>query len=585
MANGFGSLYVGASGLRNSQNALNVVANNLSNLDTKGYVRQQVVFQDVEYNKFAIASISDQYTGLGVSIADVVHARDQFLDRAYRTTAGRYSFYQTNYDAIYEVETQLQEGTGNSFATAIDDLYGAFAEFAKNPSDSVSQNLIAQKAALFLSRADAVYEGFCDYQDNINVKVTNDIKRINEIGKKIHELNIGVQRIEAGGIETAMDLRDARDALIDELSSLCNITYSETFDGILKVKIEGSDFVTEVSDFPIDLYTDKSTGFVTPYWPLLSQPRENKYYEVFNLDHVDAEHNNDIGEIKALLLSRGDHRANYTDIAHISSREYESGVGNSVMMNQQAEMDTMIHYMVTVINNMFSPIDDFSKVYDTDPKNPLTYPITVKGLDGKPIKVTKETKVLDVNNCCVGSKGTLPPTELFTRVGSDRYTPVTMTINGKEQTVYLYNEEDWTDESKCYTLNSLVVNKNVVENPNILPYRYQNGDIAYDMAQSMYEAWDAEKYVLNPSDVTPCSFADFYTKWVGEIATVGSIYKNTSESLSMTKDQTDNARTEVLGVSSDEELTNMIKFQNAYNASSRYMNVVSEMIDYLLQSL
>ena len=105
------------------------------------------------------------------------------------------------------------------------------------------------------------------------------------------------------------------------------------------------------------------------------------------------------------------------------------------------------------------------------------------------------------------------------------------------------------------------------------------------MAQSMYEAWDAEKYVLNPSDVTPCSFADFYTKWVGEIATVGSIYKNTSESLSMTKDQTDNARTEVLGVSSDEELTNMIKFQNAYNASSRYMNVVSEMIDYLLQSL
>jgi flagellar hook-associated protein 1 FlgK len=53
----------------------------------------------------------------------------------------------------------------------------------------------------------------------------------------------------------------------------------------------------------------------------------------------------------------------------------------------------------------------------------------------------------------------------------------------------------------------------------------------------------------------------------------------------MTKDQTDNARTEVLGVSSDEELTNMIKFQNAYNASSRYMNVVSEMIDYLLQSL
>ncbi|MCR5640894.1 MAG: flagellar hook-associated protein FlgK [Lachnospiraceae bacterium] len=583
MANGFGSLYVGSSGLRNSQNALNVVANNLSNIDTTGYVRQQVVFQDVEYNKFGIASISDQFTGLGVSIADVVHARDQFLDRAYRTSAGRYSFYQTNYDAIYEVETQLQEGTGNSFATAIDDLYGAFAEFAKNPSDSVSQNLIAQKASLFLSRSQAVYEGFCDYQDNINVKVQNDVKRINEIGKQIHELNIGIQRIEAGKIETAMDLRDTRDALIDELSGLANITYSETYDGILKVKIEGVDFITEVTDFPMDTYTDKATGFVTPYWPMLSQPRQEKYYEVFNLDHVDAEHNNDIGEVKALLLTRGDHRANYTDIANISSRAYESGVGNSVMMNQQAEMDTMIHYMVTVINNMFSPLGDFSDVYDSE--GALTYPITVTTSDGSTVEIKKDTKVLDVNNCCVGSKGDLPPAELFTRVGSERYQKVTMTIGTGEKTVYLYNEEDASDEATCYTLNSLSVNSDVVANPNILPYRYQNGDIGYDMAQSMYEAWDAEEYILNPSDKTPCSFADFYTKWVGEVATVGSIYKNTSESLSMTKEQTDNARTEVLGVSSDEELTNMIKYQNAYNASSRYMNVVSEMIEYLLQSL
>ena len=44
MANGFGNLYVGASGLQTQQNALNVVANNLANVNTKGYVRQQVVF-------------------------------------------------------------------------------------------------------------------------------------------------------------------------------------------------------------------------------------------------------------------------------------------------------------------------------------------------------------------------------------------------------------------------------------------------------------------------------------------------------------------------------------------------------------
>ena len=51
MANGFGSLYVGASGLQNAQNALNTTANNLANVDTKGYVREQVRFADKNYIK------------------------------------------------------------------------------------------------------------------------------------------------------------------------------------------------------------------------------------------------------------------------------------------------------------------------------------------------------------------------------------------------------------------------------------------------------------------------------------------------------------------------------------------------------
>ena len=49
MANGFGSLYIGASGVQNAQSALNTTANNLANVDTKGYVRQQVRFADKNY--------------------------------------------------------------------------------------------------------------------------------------------------------------------------------------------------------------------------------------------------------------------------------------------------------------------------------------------------------------------------------------------------------------------------------------------------------------------------------------------------------------------------------------------------------
>ena len=116
MANGFGSLYIGASGLQNSQNALNTTSNNLANVNTKGYVRQQVLQVDRNYTTFnTTASISQQQSGLGMKIGDVVHARDIFLDKSYRNASGRQAFYAATYEAVDEVYTFYQELQGQAF--------------------------------------------------------------------------------------------------------------------------------------------------------------------------------------------------------------------------------------------------------------------------------------------------------------------------------------------------------------------------------------------------------------------------------------------------------------------------------------
>ena len=83
MAN-MSALYIGLSGLTNSSNALNTTANNMANVNTKGYVRQQVVFEDTQYNvlnRFATAALQ---RGNGVTIQQVSHVRDILLDEAYR---------------------------------------------------------------------------------------------------------------------------------------------------------------------------------------------------------------------------------------------------------------------------------------------------------------------------------------------------------------------------------------------------------------------------------------------------------------------------------------------------------------------
>lgn len=67
-----------------------------------------------------------------------------------------------------------------------------------------------------------------------------------------------------------------------------------------------------------------------------------------------------------------------------------------------------------------------------------------------------------------------------------------------------------------------------------------------------------------------------------DVATTGKIYKSMADNESKLASQLDDKRQEVMGVSSDEELGSMIKYQQAYNAASRYVNVVSDMIETLI---
>ena len=398
MANGMGSLYIGASGLQNSQNALNTTANNLANVETKGYVRQQVLFADRQYVTFdKKAAISYQQAGLGVNIADVVHTRNAFLDQYYRTENGRQCFYEACAESAREVQTQFQELEGEQFQTALQEFWESFAEFSKGPELGIYQTLVVEKATLFLDRAQMIEENLYVYQKNLNYKINKNIDRINEIGTKIRDLNLEILRIESGGVETAMTLRDERDNLLDELSGLAKVDFKERADGTVRVKLENVEFVDEIHVYEIKGYTDPVTGFVTPYWPQLSDVGRGRYTYMFDYKSGDiaAELNTDIGELKGLILSRGDKPADYRDITGMDQQKYNDTTGMSVVMTAQAELDQLIHEIVTSINDLFSPLTTAS----------------FTAMDGTRYN---NVKVWDEENGCVGTDGQKPGRELFT---------------------------------------------------------------------------------------------------------------------------------------------------------------------------
>ena len=101
----------------------------------------------------------------------------------------------------------------------------------------------------------------------------------------------------------------------------------------------------------------------------------------------------------------------------------------------------------------------------------------------------------------------------------------------------------------------------------------------------MKAAFTEEAYTLNPNVQKKTTFVDYYTDLVSQVANSGYVFRSIYENQVNTVEATQSAREQVVGVSTDEELSNMIKFQNAYNASSRYINVISEMLEHIISTL
>lgn len=540
----FGNLYVGNSGLQTHQNALNTTAHNMSNADTKGYVRQQALFATSPYNTLSVnyKAVANQQIGFGVTYAAARQVRDTFLDKAYRKESGRSAFYQASSSAIEEVETVLGELNGVAFKNSMDDLWTSVQELSKVPDNQVNQKMFVQRSAAFLQRAQSVYKGLCEYQDNLNNDVRKTVDKINNYGNQIRTLNDKIRAIECGGIERANDLRDVRNQLVDELSGMGTLDYWEDADGSVIIKFEGVPFVDRDVVYEMDVKQDGTTGFYTPFWPQNTPFTYNadgsRNYDisengqVFNLkQEISSDNDTDIGSLKAALLARGDRRGNYTDL--LNKDHYIENVKESTIVNVQAQFDQLIHGVVTRINEVLAEASD--KVKGGYLSNE----------DGSPI-------------------------QMFLRANGTGWDTPEDVSPGKEDTLF--------------SINNIVINQDLVQEPTKLSF-IKDKKVDYETAEKLKNLFKEQNYSLNPTVVEKSNLLDYYSNLVSQVGNSGYVYRSMVKSQQQTVQIIENARQEVIGVSTDEELANMIRFQNGYNAATRYINAVSEMLEHLINKL
>lgn len=591
MGNLLASFNAGVSGLHSAQNSLNTTSHNLANAQTSGYVRQQTVITDSFYQNSYGVYANRLQVGTGTTIVKTRQIRNTFLDEQYRVQLGREGFYNANLNTGLEIEDLLGELYGEQFSTSIDELWASLQSLSESPGDLVLRQKLVSKATQFVERSQVFQTQLNEYQTSLNTQVQKQVDQINDIVGKIKDLNGEIRKYESNG-QSANDYRDKRNLYLDQLGEMIKFDVNEEKDGTISIYSE-SGFLLDSSNqyFLKTEYISDQERLLKPVWVSGG--------DFFNQDSLQysSDKKTDIGSLRGLMVARGNYAANATDMItrpqaedYATDEEYQKAmrafekdldkyndtVGASIVMQTQVQVDTLVHKIVTAVNDALSPLKT----------------VTIQDADGN----KKTVRIMDEENALIGDdENETMGAELFVRRNQERYTKTTVTIvneNGttEQKDVYLYNEEDKNDPYSLYTISQLEVNPDVKKNPSMLPTKNNKesgsyGGFAHEQWLKMADAVHETVGALDPNSTTTYNVFKYYNEIVGNVSVKTNIWSGIVENQETTVTTIDDSRQDTMGVSTEEELSNLIKYQQCYNASSRYITTVASMLEYLVERL
>ncbi|MBI5329998.1 MAG: flagellar hook-associated protein FlgK [Betaproteobacteria bacterium] len=224
-----GVVGIAVSGLNAAQAGIRTTQQNIANINTAGYRRQEVVFTAEQPQ-----GAGHGYLGSGVSVTEVRHQYSQFLDTEVMLNQSQLARHDeaSNRAAIID---KLLGNKASSLTPAMDQFFAAMQEVANDPTSSVPrQNLLAAGNNLS-QRLNMLGNKLEDYRTGSNNDLADLSRQVNVLTSQIAQANINVQRSITGNGRPANDVVDARDHLVEELNKLVNVTRIDQSDGTTSI--------------------------------------------------------------------------------------------------------------------------------------------------------------------------------------------------------------------------------------------------------------------------------------------------------------------------------------------------------------
>lgn len=594
---GFSGINVALQTLLSQQAALEITQNNVANANTAGYHRQQAVLK-AGYPTRSMAftnSSGIQNIGTGVYVSSIKRYETNLVDAQYRRQLADNTKYSTMTQLLSEVETNLADTSTDGIANRIDAFFAGWQTVATDP------DLAANRADL-LETAKSLVEAFHNRMSSLmkiqtdqNTAITQRVDDINSIAKQLGELNAEIGRSQS---ETTQpnSLLDERDRLLDQLSNYVGVTVHVQDNNEVLVSIGGHALVSGARAFTLE---------TTPV------PANNNLVKVnWTDDAQKTALTNLSGEVGGILYARdtviGDQLSRLNDTAtsimnrvnalHRAGFDLDGNAGinfftsNSSVVNFNGNLD--IYAKVGDTYNMTLDVQDTSGI-----SHQVALTLTKTGTRQWTFSTaTAGASIVGNTDLTAIPNGTIN----FDETGNVTSTTGRILFGGNATSIdtsnLLQSSASVSSVGVSYQNQAMTIQVN----PALTSYR----QIAAATVTNAPGDGNNALAIANSIDTTSSAPVAGLTAYQDPLAANGeksirswNTLRTTSLALEQRHAETgasdtssimsamSDQREAVIGVNLDEEATNMVKYQRAYQAATRLMNTFDQMLELIVTNL
>ena len=539
------------SALQASQKRLDIVGQNLSNMNTQGYTRQQLETSSLNYSNpiSRYMNGSQIAVGFGVSMDKVSQIRDPYLDAQYRAQINKSGYSDTLQSALDTLSKALDESSIDGIRTAFDDVQSTLTNLQDKGNDSVYESELRSRMQSLTNllndaarQIEAAEKAELSKLDGTGTSEQGAVDKVNDILRQIGNLNHQIKQNQVLG-QQSLELLDERNSLLDELASYIpiEVTYFKDAEHDGKMKVPGS---TDIVDAPKELYNYDSKGNIISRkeWP------DDLKVELVYRDTTDPE-----GTTQRLTLINGTEGtlgSNYGKLTPVDSNPADP----------------------TAVSIQFTPA---SSSGETSKKASAT---------GIQLASGSIQASLDM----LGKKGTGDPVATGSSVQDDvrgyqyymkrldelasHFAKIMNDANAEGgQGKLLANR---TDPAADITALTIGISKEWINGTVQLGKKDGSSkDTVLSMLNNMKKAH---------TELDNKSFADYMNNISTILANDSSSNINALKTNVTVLNSIQDSRDSISGVSLDEEASNMMTYLSAYNAASRLMTALDEALNTLI---